>query len=32
VFFTSEQADLAERFKADELLISGDWFTSRSVA
>jgi phospholipid/cholesterol/gamma-HCH transport system ATP-binding protein len=32
VFFTSEQADLAEKFKAEELLISGDWFTSRSAA
>lgn len=32
VFFTGESPLLAERFQAEELLISGDWFTSRSVA
>jgi ABC-type lipoprotein export system ATPase subunit len=32
VFFTGESTHLAEHFKAEELLISGDWFTSRSVA
>ncbi len=32
VFFTSESAVLANRFKAEELLISTDWFTTRAVA
>jgi phospholipid/cholesterol/gamma-HCH transport system ATP-binding protein len=32
VFFTSERAEFAERFNAEELLISEDWFTARSVA
>lgn len=32
VFFTSESSRLAERFKAEELLISTDWFTTRAVA
>lgn len=30
MFFTSESPLLAQHFKADELLISADWFTSRS--
>jgi ABC-type molybdenum transport system ATPase subunit/photorepair protein PhrA len=29
VFFTSETPLLAQHFKAEELLISTDWFTSR---
>jgi phospholipid/cholesterol/gamma-HCH transport system ATP-binding protein len=32
VFFTSESPLLASKFKAEELLISCDWFTTRSVA
>ena len=32
VFFTSERAEFAQKFQAEELLISGDWFTSRLVA
>jgi ABC-type transporter Mla maintaining outer membrane lipid asymmetry ATPase subunit MlaF len=32
MFFTGESPVLAERFKAEELLISTDWFTTRSVA
>lgn len=32
IFFTAERAELAERFQAEELLISEDWFTARSVA
>ncbi|MGE0526931.1 MAG: ATP-binding cassette domain-containing protein [Bdellovibrionales bacterium] len=32
VFFTSESPLLAKRFRAEELLISCDWFTTRSVA
>jgi ABC-type transporter Mla maintaining outer membrane lipid asymmetry ATPase subunit MlaF len=32
VFFTSERAEFAQRFDAEELLISEDWFTARSVA
>jgi phospholipid/cholesterol/gamma-HCH transport system ATP-binding protein len=32
VFFTSERAEFAQKFKAEELLLAGDWFTSRSVA
>lgn len=32
VFFTSESPALANRFKAEELLISTDWFTTRAVA
>lgn len=32
VFFTSENPEFAQRFKADELLISPDWFTSRPAA
>ena len=32
IFFTSEQPMLADHFKAEELLISSDWFTSRAVA
>ena len=31
VFFTSENALLANKFKADELLISTDWFTTRAA-
>lgn len=32
VFFTSENPEFAKRFAAEELLISCDWFTARSVA
>lgn len=32
IFFTSERADFAQRFQAEEVLISPDWFTARSVA
>ena len=32
VFFTSESPELAAKFKAEELLISTDWFTTRAVA
>lgn len=32
VFFTSESPQLATRLKAEELLISCDWFTTRAVA
>jgi len=32
VFFTSESPLLADKFKAEELLISTDWFTTRAVA
>lgn len=32
VFFTSENPLLAQHFKADEVLISPDWFTTRAVA
>ena len=32
VFFTSERSEFAEKFDADELMISEDWFTARSVA
>lgn len=32
IFFTSESSRLAERLKAEELLISTDWFTARAVA
>lgn len=32
IFFTSERAEFAQKFQAEELLISGDWFTSRLVA
>jgi ABC-type transporter Mla maintaining outer membrane lipid asymmetry ATPase subunit MlaF len=32
VFFTSETPELANKFKAEELLISTDWFTTRAVA
>lgn len=32
VFFTSESNVLAARFKAEELLISTDWFTTRTAA
>jgi len=32
VFFTSERAEFAQKFDAEELLISEDWFTARSVA
>ena len=32
IFFTSESPAIAERLKAEELLISCDWFTARSVA
>ncbi|HMN69669.1 MAG TPA: ATP-binding cassette domain-containing protein [Bdellovibrionales bacterium] len=32
VFFTSESPVLADRLKAEELLISGDWFTTRAGA
>ena len=32
IFFTSERAELAQKFHAEELLISADWFTARSVA
>lgn len=32
VFFTSESSAFAARFKAEELLISTDWFTTRAVA
>ncbi len=32
VFFTSESPVLANKFKAEELLISADWFTSRIAA
>lgn len=31
IFFTSESPLLAKHFKAEELLISADWFTSRMV-
>jgi len=31
MFFTSESPLLAQHFKAEELLISADWFTSRAV-
>lgn len=31
VFFTSESPLLAKHFKAEELLISSDWFTSRAT-
>lgn len=31
IFFTSESPLLANHFKAEELLISADWFTSRQV-
>ncbi len=31
IFFTSESPVLANHFKAEELLISADWFTSRMV-
>lgn len=32
MFFTSETPELATKFKAEELLISTDWFTTRAVA
>jgi ABC-type multidrug transport system ATPase subunit len=32
IFFTSESSRLAQRLKAEELLISTDWFTARAVA
>ncbi len=32
MFFTSESPVLASKFKAEELLISTDWFTTRAVA
>lgn len=32
MFFTGESPVLANRFQAEELLISGDWFTTRSAA
>lgn len=32
VIFTSESPVLADKFKAEELLISTDWFTTRAVA
>lgn len=32
IFFTSERPDLAQKFHAEEVLISPDWFTARSVA
>lgn len=32
MFFTSESPELAQKFGAEELLISADWFTSRAVA
>lgn len=32
VFFTSESPQLAAKLKAEELLISCDWFTTRAVA
>jgi ABC-type transporter Mla maintaining outer membrane lipid asymmetry ATPase subunit MlaF len=32
VIFTSESPTLAQKFKAEELLVSTDWFTTRSVA
>lgn len=32
IFFTSESPVLANKFKAEELLISTDWFTTRAVA
>lgn len=31
IFFTSESPLLAQHFKAEELLISPDWFTSRTI-
>lgn len=32
VFFTSESSVLANKFRAEELLISTDWFTTRAAA
>ena len=32
VFFSSESPLLASKFKAEELLISTDWFTTRTAA
>lgn len=32
IFFTSESPVFAEKYGAEELLIAGDWFTTRSVA
>lgn len=32
IFFTSENPEFAKKFAAEELLISCDWFTARSVA
>ena len=32
IFFTSENPEFAQKFGADELLISADWFTARPAA